>query len=68
MKKIRRNSPPHLINLFAYKRIIKENYVDYVTNEGVLRRVNMQPFQEIVVERRVGLIGHILCMPVGFKR
>ena len=42
--------------------ILKISYLDHITNDEVIRRVQSRRLQDIVTERRVKFAGHILRM------
>ena len=54
------------LNVFhqrCLRKLLHITYLDYVTNEEVLKRAGSRKLHEIVTERRFRLAGHILRLP-----
>lgn len=54
------------LNVFhsrCLRRILKIRYSDHITNEEVLLRSHSKRLQDVVMERRLRLAGHILRLP-----
>ena len=54
------------LNMFhqqCLRKILKITYLNHITNEEVLCRVNSRRMQAIFAKRRMRFAGHILCLP-----
>ena len=54
------------LNVFQQRclgRILAITYCDHIANEEILQRSGMKRLQDIVIEHRLRLAGHILRLP-----